>query len=732
MVETPGGMGVSSPRRFLAFFLACTLAGGTLAALAAPSPDAALRKPPVAGTPTPAAAPSAGAAPASAGDGVRWVEFLPPWDDAAPTATDMSFLLDAPAGKRGRVVVCGEHLCFEDGTRARFWGAVVGTFTKWDRFDDETVSKLANRMAKLGFNAVRAFPSGFMVHVRKYPPGSPEYRRAMQRWDKADYFLSKAKEKGIYVYLSLDGLNKAVVPYKQQWAYVYLPFFNEGVKEEFKTATRQLLTHRNPYTQQSYLEDPQIGVVEISNETSLLWAWTHGILDRMIDEFGDMNLQNDWVQWYKERYGRNPERSARYFIREGRESIGQDGAQDFERFLLDKEKAYFLEIRDFLRNLGVKSPIVCGQPFGGWSEQFILAQICDVLDVHAYWDTFSKKHPAVDHPDKNPISWIAYQRFKGKPMTVSEYSHSLVGSYEAEGPLMIATYGRFQDLDGVWFHLYDNDPSPKNPSRLTSAHSIERNPAKLAVYPTAAAIFLRGDVAHSDTVKEIPLTLNEVIDARHSVKFPAIYELLHYLGLPANDALIYRIEVNPVRSFGRVSAKTSGVSSHATAQTKWRYETSGVVPRWGERPYAGILSVHTARTVFVSGFIASRSFQFGAVRFALDNAPNQQPVDRFGVVTLTSLDGEPLGRSKHMLLTAVSRTKLTGTLPITGSERFDGKPWLVPLTGSAFLKTEAKNLEVFALDPSGWRRTKLHALRQSNGWQIRMPGDSPWLELIIP
>lgn len=50
-----------------------------------------------------------------------------PWKHAAEpalagSALDMSFLLDAPAGRHGFLKVQGDRFVFEDGTEARFWG----------------------------------------------------------------------------------------------------------------------------------------------------------------------------------------------------------------------------------------------------------------------------------------------------------------------------------------------------------------------------------------------------------------------------------------------------------------------------------------------------------------------------------------------------------------------------------------------------------------------------------
>jgi len=48
-----------------------------------------------------------------------WPEFVLPWDDNAPAPTDMSFLLDRPAGAHGFVRIVDGHLITGNGVRYR-------------------------------------------------------------------------------------------------------------------------------------------------------------------------------------------------------------------------------------------------------------------------------------------------------------------------------------------------------------------------------------------------------------------------------------------------------------------------------------------------------------------------------------------------------------------------------------------------------------------------------------
>ncbi len=244
------------------------------------------------------------------------MEFLPPWDDAEPTATDMSFLLDPPAGKHGRVVVCGEHLCFEDGTRARFWGVnIVGVACCPEH---EIAEKLAARLAKLGFNAIRFhgldadWALGGLMSMNMSLK-----KRAEARLERFDYFVTKLAEKGIYTYLELhvwpDYLTRDVpdaenITAKGKDGWPAFPWaktvslFDRKMMQKQTQWYRTILTHVNPYRHFKYAQDPAVALVEIANENSLLAGWETAALDNLPPYYAK-ELDDLWNQWLAKRYG---------------------------------------------------------------------------------------------------------------------------------------------------------------------------------------------------------------------------------------------------------------------------------------------------------------------------------------------------------------------------------------------------------------------------------------------
>ena len=114
-------------------------------------------------------------------DTSKWISLESSIASPAGTAIDMSFLLDAPAGKHGKVKVDGDKLVFEDGTPAKFWGARVATLPE----DEPAMDKLVARLAAAGCNLV----SSPMFVTPHGPTG--EINRAIE-------FSSKLNAKGIY------------------------------------------------------------------------------------------------------------------------------------------------------------------------------------------------------------------------------------------------------------------------------------------------------------------------------------------------------------------------------------------------------------------------------------------------------------------------------------------------------------------------------------------------------
>src|ERR1700743_202376 len=119
---------------------------------------------------------------------------------------DVSFLLDAPAGKHGFVVVKDGHLATEDGQRIRFWGVNITDWSKGSRQipDKSDASFLAATLARFGVNSVR-FQFLDLESPRGLIKSGSNNTRALdaKQLDQEDFFIAELEKRGIYIDFNL-------------------------------------------------------------------------------------------------------------------------------------------------------------------------------------------------------------------------------------------------------------------------------------------------------------------------------------------------------------------------------------------------------------------------------------------------------------------------------------------------------------------------------------------------
>src|SRR5499426_715806 len=125
----------------------------------------------------------------------------------ADSVIDLSFLLDAPAGKHGFVRVANGHLMTGDGKRLRLWGVNITDWTRGSTMlpSKEDAPMWAATLARFGVNCVRlhfldlAAPRGLIDasrdDTRSFDAG---------QLDRLDFWIAELKKRGVYVNLNLN------------------------------------------------------------------------------------------------------------------------------------------------------------------------------------------------------------------------------------------------------------------------------------------------------------------------------------------------------------------------------------------------------------------------------------------------------------------------------------------------------------------------------------------------
>ncbi|MHC4807077.1 MAG: carbohydrate binding domain-containing protein, partial [Planctomycetota bacterium] len=170
-------------------------------------------------------------------------------------------------------------------------------------------------------------------------------------------------------------------------------------------------------------------------------------------------------------------------------------------FLAETEKAYFDDMREFIRDdLGsralVTGTVVFG-PLGLYAQSDM-----DFIDTHAYWqhprfpgtpwdrnNWFVEQKPMTDYPAQATLFSLAARRLAGKPFTVSEYNHPAPLDSQAQCVPMIASFAAAQDWDGVWLYTYSHTSDSWDREYLNSYFDIDTNPSKWGFMRAGTAIF---------------------------------------------------------------------------------------------------------------------------------------------------------------------------------------------------------------------------------------------------
>ena len=471
-------------------------------------------------------------------DTTGWYPWDFPIENPALGELDLSRLLDAPAGKHGFAKVDdGGRIVFADGTRGRFFGTNVGGSRCCPPKDRAPV--WAARFAAYGVNLLRlhAYDSKWAKLI-DYGKGNSRSLNA-EAFDRMDYFIAELKKRGIYVYFDLLDY-RSFMPGDEvrdadkmgtRWEHSVkgASIFNRRIIELQKEFATQLLTHRNPYTGLRYTDEPALLIQEITNENSLFYlANTRLMLPSYVKE-----LKGLWSQWLTQQYG-NRERLATawtspaewcaltaeedpakgtvelptQFLYVDLNKSGTDPMKaavrlnTMTRFLYGLEVAYYREMTEHLRGLGLKCLITgTNQDFSDAGNRANAA--CQAMTRNNYWchpnlhvkpfirfrnlSMLSSNIPR----SATPVANIASSTVVGKPMISPEFNFPWPNEFRAESLPVTMAYASLQDWDGMLFFAYE---TRSQFGRITYFGNT-KDPVRWGQVPMAALMFHRGDVA---------------------------------------------------------------------------------------------------------------------------------------------------------------------------------------------------------------------------------------------
>ena len=622
-----------------------------------------------------------------------WAEDLLPHDTIP---IDVSAWNHRPAGRHGALRARGDQLVFEDGTPARFWGTNVtakGIFAS----SDEQIERHAERLARLGFNLVRLHHHDSMRWVD--PTVIDRDRDDSQTLhpaglDRVDRWIASLRARGIYVWLDLhtgrvfrpgDGIPdfEELLKGPKAGEAMGFAYLNPRVQELMASFQRAFLSHVNPYTGQSYADDPAVAFALVTNEN---------------------DLTDHWGRLF--RGGRFPGHQARHD--EGLRRFAAEHELDADTILTsddptgrhlwhnELEHRFFTRMRGELAALPFRGVVATTNLWGSAKLHSLPSLTAgELIDAHAYgspgWlgtDPREQSHFALG---------VTAAQLLGRPISVSEWNLGDPLQEERHtAPLYLAALASFQGWDAPILFGYINEAFQSD--REARPWTSYLDPALMSLMPAAALLFREGHVAMGPTLHVVEPPAGPLLgEGRNVRRTPALRTLAEQervaVRLPAMEALPWwtppavpegAVHVTRIdRSF----LPAWGVSEIAAS--------TGEFAREWERPR---FRIETARSVAAVGRIGPEPLRFAEVEMTV-RTPSAS-------VAVTSLDGAPIASSRRVLVSATARS--------CGQERLGPHYRTEPLDGELRVRRNGRR----------WR-----AARPGSDEGVPLSTDAEWLSL---
>ena len=659
--------------------------------------------------------------------------FTIDWRQNSDSLVNLSFLLDAPAGKDGFIRIRNGHLAKPGGERFRIWGV---NFTAASCFPSkENAPIAAEHLARFGINCVRFhfLDSGGATSL--FVKGREDTRTLdPQQLDRLDYFIAELKKRGIYTNLNLNvGRNyrrgDGVKDYEYLGLAKVVNYFDEHIQALHKEYAGQLLTHYNPYTKSEYRHEPAVAVVELVNENSIVEAW---FSDRLLGKNTEKSpgTWTDVTAWYASQltFRYNEWLKERLSSTELKALRDMAGVKEDERiprltktqfsaapkkmfhleaaFYMELEHNYFQKMYRYLKEeLGIQALVVGTSDHNHGKTGYPLltsTSQMDIVDGHVYWQhpqyltdlktnrrTFSIKNtPMVNEPFNSTVIQLSRSAVAGKPYTVSETNHPFPNEFACEGIPILAAYSAFHDWDGIFFYTFEHKEPKEWNAKMPGHFEIRPDPVRMTNLAAGALMFLRGDVRSALTTIPRSYTIEQV---REGIRYPYSEGSYFTPGFSPSIPLRHATSIvgfdDEAGEYPKVSPDSPIVSD--TNELAWHYSEQE----------KGLVTVETEKSQALIGFVKDHNKALKNLSATVEN--------EFCSIVLTSLDGRPISSSGSLLLVASARSANTGM--IWNEKRTSLSDWgaaptvIEPVRGKVVLRNlePLQRIEIIPLDGAG-------------------------------
>ena len=720
-------------------------------------------------------------------------EFHYPGDEFTEEAMlDLRYLNESHAGEHGFIGLSedGESFVRGDGQPIRFWPVNGGGSTR--RMSDEDLAWHARFLAKQGVNMNRWHgsinPAGKGTDIFEIDTAEVE---AIWRW------VAAMKKEGIYSTISPfwahNGHMGGWVP--EQWgidgysgkdALWEVMYFNDRLKQAYKSWVKYLYTEINPYTGIALKDDPAVALIQIKNEDGVFW-WT---MQMIKPELKDI-VSRKFAIWLGSKYGTvesaleawggetlpgdYPGKGLADLYMVWEMTRPQEGAKarrlaDQTEFMAREQYNFYKEIHDFYRE-----ELGCHQLVNpnNWktADPARLNDLerwsytgCEVPSVNRYyapghagenngWRIDPGHHyqgiSALLRPDRIPVN---VKQMAGSPMIITESGWNLPHIYQSEAPALIAAYQSLTGHDAFyWFYITSRDymefPYFEFTKDSAGMYAMNRwtysTPGGIAQFPAYALLFRKGYIKQGETMvheyrtmddlwnREIPLISEMVSFDPNRNQLEGVRTEASGGGLSPLAFLTGPVKVtyggDPDKNFvhGKLMDLVDGqqgIVRSITGELTLNYRK-------------GIFTFSTKKAAGVSGFLKSAGqFSLGDISVTSGN--------EYVAVGVVAMDDSPLSNSSKILIQSGTTYRPTGWKEQAVSFGLDGDtvagfrildtgkmPWAAAPTKTKVSVANPRLTRAYLLDPAGYPRREIKVKRHKDRLEVDLPPDALYVVL---
>lgn len=690
-------------------------------------------------------------------------DFYPVQAAPAASGTPVDFgFLNAPLREGDRLQACGEALCTRDGQRpVRLFGVNLGFEAGLP--DEAGGERLVADLRALGVNLVRlhaldaiasAGKADGLLSAAPFPSLDPDAVARLRR------LLQRCRDNGIYVDLNLhvgyafrpaiDGTSPLLddTPWPDH-AKPMLRIDPHAVQLQARYAQVLLAALRDA-------AGAALAIVEIDNESSLVYAWMDGSLERNVRGPLRQRLLAAWAGWA---------RTHALPAQAGAELPRLDGGDDapaaaFLDLLVEQDRRYHARIGAAIAGAapGVLT-IGTQMNFGGLANLRSLASM-DLRDSHFYvdhyrfpgrawqWDDWRIGDASGLRDGLAPLLGAAFYRVFGTPYLVTEFNQPWPNRHAAELLPETALLAGLQGWSGLAYYDYAHRRGEATPT-VPYEFSLVGDPGRRAQFGQMAWLFRTQAIAPLRAASGYTPGPDLQLRAARGRVTGLLGDFLQVQGIIATPASAFRQRV--------------GIGSAAPLDASPAH--AGVA----FDPQAGLLRLAVAQAAGIVGRLLP-GVRYDSGPLTLEMAPAAG--EGTTALMLSSLDGRPLQASARLLLTLPGYTLGSDAqglpLPPTPASWLDRAGTATGLASPAYtlrdpqsgqgvdlrrirapiwmrrqpcvlrLRLPARQLAVYPLDAAGHRLDPLDAsavVATADGFELHLqsPGQpaAPWYELSL-